>query len=247
MLFAGYRLTVDWSRGKVILSDWAEFHADGVMVQRGFFGAAFVSGFDHAVSQVHTDIRNNRLKRVGRFVEGGPLPDYLACMPQRNELREELRALMITPHIALYNSRLLLKDSGFSGAVELHQDMPYFTGGRKISVFVPLMQMRANDGGLCFVKGSRKYGMLERGVIQLDKFPPMEHLRPDLEPGDVIFMDFLTWHYSGPCYSERPLMQITFQPATDGSYFDLPGPTLVSGEWQTSYFVEKGKCVKPDA
>ena len=185
------------------------------------------------------------LQRRGRFVTG-QLPGYLATLHDNYDLLNAVDCLLGVPDVALYHSRLLLKDAAFSGAVEIHQDMPYFNGGRKISAFVPLAPMRASDGGLCFVKGSHKYGMMERGVIQLDKFPPMEHLCPDLEPGDVVFMDFLTWHYSGPCSSERPLMQITFQPAKDGSY-DLPEPTLVSGQWQTSYFVKKGECVKPDA
>jgi len=211
----------------------------------GFLTELLTVQLPYCVVSVRDGLQRGALTRDGRFVKG-KLPETLELI-HRSLLIRTWVSMLLGPHVALYFSRLLLKDSEFSGAVELHQDMPYFTGGPKISAFVPLAPMRANDGGLCFVKGSHKYGMLERGVIQLDKFPPMEHLRPDLEPGDVIFMDFLTWHYSGPCYSERPLMQITFQPATDGSYFDLPGPTLVSGEWQTSYFVEKGKCVKPDA
>jgi hypothetical protein len=223
----------------------AEFTRDGVYIVRDLLPRLVAREFRYVVDAVRVKLERGELSREGRFVVG-VLPKELADMPWG--FRNQMWAHFHTTNIALYSSRLLLKDAQFSGPVELHQDMPYFHGGqRKISAFIPLAPMRADDGGLCFVKGSHKYGMLERGVIQLDKFPPMEHLRPDLEPGDVIFMDFLTWHYSGPCSSERPLMQITFQPATDGSYCGLPGPTLVSGEWQTEYFVKKGECVKPDA
>jgi hypothetical protein len=229
------------------ISQIRRFRDEGVVILPGVFNQHTVTELQAHVSMVKSCLEVGVLSRDSRFVIG-PLPDFLCNMYGWPEFREPVQDLLNTSSVALYSSRLLLKDDEFSGAVEIHQDAPYFTGGkRKISAFVPLAPMRADDGGLCFVKGSHKYGVLERGVIQLDKFPPMEHLRPDLEPGDVVLMDFLTWHYSGPCSSERPLMQITFQPATDGSYCDLPGPTLVSGQWQTSYFVKKGECVKPDA
>lgn len=229
------------------IGELRKFRDEGVLLVRSLFTQEIAAQLERSASSVKSCLEVGVLSRDSRFVVG-PLPDVLDRMCYWAELKNSAVVLLNTPRIALYFSRLLLKDAAFSRAVELHQDMPYFSGGqRKVSAFVPLAPMRADDGGLCFVKGSHKYGMLERGVIQLDKFPPMEHLRPDVEPGDVIFMDFLTWHYSGPCSSERPLMQITFQPATDGSYCGLPGPTLVSGEWQTEYFVKKGECVKPDA
>lgn len=230
-------------------ADKAVMARDGVGIAYGFLPAAFVDQLPLVLDQVRGKLRRSELARPGRFV--------LGCLPAELESLPRLFAgaahhLLGTPNVALYSSRLLLKDAHWSGAVQLHQDMPYFHGGaRKISAFVPLQPMRASDGGLRFIKGSHKYGMLERGVIELDKFAspqtPLQDLAPDVEPGDVIFMDFLTWHYSGPGSSERPLMQITFQPATDGSYCGLPGPTLLCGEWQTECFTEKGKGIKQDA
>jgi len=66
-------------------------------------------------------------------------------------------------------------------------------------------------------------------------------------------MDFLTWHYSEDAAvpEDRPLMQITYQPSSDGSYggptLGVPKPTLVSGRWITEYFAAWGECTSPDA
>lgn len=224
-----------------------ELKRDGVTVVRNLFSEAYVDRMRQDMEIVHFGLKSGELNREARFV-AGKLPDTLDAsgVPFRPELVSPIRVLLETENVALYFCRLLLKDSTWAGAVELHQDLPYFHGGyRKISAFVPLAQMRANDGGLCFVKGSHNFGMLERGSINREAFAPLEDLRPDVEPGDVVFMDFLTWHYSGPGKSERPLMQITFQPATDGSF--CGSPILVSGEWQTTYFSEKSRCVRTDA
>ena len=70
----------------------------------------------------------------------------------------------------------------------------------------------------------------------------MEVVVPSLEVGDMLFMDFLTWHYSEAALVERdrPLMQIIYQSASDGSYYQLAEPTLVAGHWRTKYFISHG-------
>ena len=109
------------------------------------------------------------------------------------------------------------------------------------------------NGGLIFLKGSHKYGNLQRGTIRREMFPAMEELAPDLEVGDIVLMDFLTWHYSGEAVvpGDRPLMQIAYQPSSDGSYVGpkagVPKPTLVSGRWMTEHFAAWGESTIPDA
>ena len=81
----------------------------------------------------------------------------------------------------------------------------------------------------------------------------MEDLAPTLEVGDAAFMNFLTWHYSeNPVQvDERPLMQIVYQPANDGSFgsakLGVAEPPLVTGTWQTAHFAEWNVGVTPDA
>lgn len=80
----------------------------------------------------------------------------------------------------------------------------------------------------------------------------MDELAPALDPGDVVFMDFLTWHYSeqAAIAEDRPMLQITYQPSSDRSYggpdIGVPEPTLVSGQWRTRHFVAKGESTTPD-
>ncbi|MCU1390645.1 MAG: hypothetical protein JWL72_3983, partial [Ilumatobacteraceae bacterium] len=158
--------------------------------------------------------------------------------------------------VALYMNRVLIKDEHWTGAISIHQDMPYFNGGqRKVSIFVPLERTQADggNGGLKFVVGSHRYGNLERGTINLADFEPMPVLAPDLDVGDVVVMDFLTWHYSETpaTPSERPLLQLAYQAADDGSYggelFGVAAPTLVAGSWRTRHFAQCRKGVIPDA
>ena len=190
-----------------------ELRNQGVLVLRQFLPPSVVCNFEQALESTRSCLLSGLLSRDARFV-AGVLPYPLESIYLQPELWEAAQDIFNRQRVCLYFSRLLLKDSAWSGKVELHQDLPYFSGCQtKVSVFVPLAPMRADDGGLCFVKGSHKHGKQERGTICEEAFPPMEHLRPDVKPGDVIFMDFLTWHYSGPCSSERPLMQITYEPA----------------------------------
>ncbi len=86
-----------------------------------------------------------------------------------------------------------------------------------------------------------------------ERFPPLEDLAPDLKVGDVVLMDFLTWHYSEDAVhpNDRPLLQITYQPASDGSYgsgkVGVSRPTLVSGKWMTEHFAACFESTIPDA
>ena len=111
---------------------------------------------------------------------------------------------------------------------------------------------RNGNGGLIFLKGSHKYGNLQRGTIRREMFPAMEELAPDLEVGDIVLVDFLTWHYSEDAVipGDRPLIQIVYQPSSDGSYvgprFGVPKPTLVSGRWMTEHFAVWGESTIPD-
>ncbi|HYM03088.1 MAG TPA: phytanoyl-CoA dioxygenase family protein, partial [Stellaceae bacterium] len=185
----------------------------------------------------------------------GVLPEPFGSLFRNDSLVRAAQSLLRTPNLALYLNRILLKDSDWSGAVSPHQDMPYFSGGtEKLAVFLPLSRTlaRGGNGGLIFLKGSHRYGNLQRGTIRRELFPPMEELAPDLEVGDAILMNFLTWHFSEAAAvpAERPMLQIVYQPASDGSYgtakLGVPEPTLVSGTWQTRYFAAWGVSTVPD-
>lgn len=228
------------------------YRDDGVLVLPGVFGADELAGFERGWAALKAKVASgDAATRQDRFIFG-LLPPPLDRIYQHPRLVAVARQLL-GDDVALYMNRVLLKDPTNKAAVSLHQDMVYFHGGQaKLSVFVPLAPATAATGGLRFVLGSHHHGNLGvRGVIQPDRFPPMPVLAPELHPGDACLMDFLIWHDSVPATveAERPLVQIAYQPATDGSYYDngVPEPTLVCGRWRTACFTPLGRGVKPDA
>ena len=229
-----------------------ELREYGFVVLRGVLDADEIRAYAGAWGVVRRRISDEEssLKRSGRFIMG-PLEGLLASLHRDGRLVSIMR-LIYGSDIALYHSRMLVKDEEWSGPVEVHQDQPYFHGGQmKTSFFVPLCSVHEDSGGLIFVSGSHRYGNVGiRGTIQLDKFPSLQAEQPELEPGDLVIMNFLTWHHSKAASNEgeRPVLQITFQPATDGSYDSrfLSTPELICGQWRTEYFLPYGFGIEPD-
>lgn len=233
--------------------DSENYWRDGFLVVRNVFSSELMMTYQEAWADLKAKMESGKvsLQRNARFVVG-LLPDPLGSIYRHRHLVEIAKQLL-GDDTALYYNRLLVKDEVWSGAVEVHQDMPFFHGNtNKLSVFVPLTPFNESTGGLKILAGSHRWGNLGiRGALRIDEFPSMPVVCPALEPGDVLLMTFLTWHYSEapkvPC--ERPLLQIVYQPADDGSYFKdgLPGPTLVSGEWLTTHFIRFEQGVEPFA
>jgi ectoine hydroxylase-related dioxygenase (phytanoyl-CoA dioxygenase family) len=214
---------------------WEEYKADGVTLVRQIFPQRVQDDLKLGWQTLKQQFVEGSIERNARFVSG-ILPEPLGSLYRQESLVHAAQTLLGTEDVALYMNRILLKDAAWNGPVAIHQDMPYFSGGVvKVSIFVPLAptQARNGNGGLIFVKGSHKYGNLQRGTIRREVFAPMDDAAPDLEIGDAVLMDFLTWHYSeqAPIPDERPLMQIVYQPASDGSYttakLGVAQPTLV--------------------
>lgn len=230
------------------------YREDGVFLWRQALQPAVVDKIGVGVEKLFRSIADGGIARKDRFVTGN-LPGEIRALYSQPAFIEMAGHLLQTDDVALYMNRILLKDRNWHADVAIHQDMPYFSGGQdKVSIFVPLTPTKARNGngGLIFVKGSHLYGCLQRGTVCREKFAPMKELAPDLEVGDVIVMDFLTWHYSENATQpdERPLLQIAYQPATDGSYggtsLGVPMPTLVKGSWRTKHFARWGDSVRPD-
>jgi Phytanoyl-CoA dioxygenase (PhyH) len=231
--------------------DFERYREDGFLVVRNAFDPSLVRKWLAAWQKLDADITRGAspLKRSARFVSG-TLPPPLGEVHAHGVLKAIANQLL-GPDVALYMSRLLVKDSQWNGSVATHQDFPYFSGGSyKLSVFVPLTDCRQEHGALKFIAGSHKLGNLGvRGTIEHEKFPELRVDAPDLAVGDVLLADFLVWHYSeeATVLTERPLMQIVYQPAHDGSYYGMPdAPSLVSGDWRTKQFVRFGDRIRPD-
>jgi phytanoyl-CoA dioxygenase PhyH len=229
----------------------ASYRTDGVAICRDLLGSQIRARIADGLKDLRHGISTGSIDRQARFVNG-ELPQRLGKLYLEPPLVSFARDLLETDDIALYMNRVLLKDRAWSGDVAIHQDMPYFSGGtRKLSAFIPLQPTAgsAGGGGLIFVKGSHRFGNLQRGTIKREIFPAMEDFAPSLDVGDVIWMNFLTWHYSEAAVvpDERPILQVVYQPSDDGSYgtakLGVPQPTLVCGRWNTEYFAPWGDSI----
>jgi hypothetical protein len=243
-----------WNETSAAGFDREAYEADGVVVMRRVFTPADVETLREGWRNLKSSMEQHGLQRQARFVFG-VLPEPIVSVWQHPTLLRIVKTL-IGNDLALYMNRLLVKDEHWTGPIVIHQDMPYFNGGlQKVSVFVPLEPTQADggNGGLKFVLGSHRYGNLERGAINREQWDPMPELAPSLDVGDIVVMNFLTWHYSEhPVVpSDRPLLQLAYQPSDDGSFagqpFGVAAPTLVSGTWKTRHFAELRKGITPDA
>jgi Phytanoyl-CoA dioxygenase (PhyH) len=234
--------------------DLEEYVDRGVVVLPRFLDAPTVSALNDAWDTLKRDFLSASMERNARFLFG-TLPGPIGQLYAHSSLVSLVRSV-IGPDLALYMNRVLLKDEHWGGAVAIHQDMPYFTGGQdKVSIFVPLQptQAEGGNGGLKFVVGSHKYGALSRGAIDRSCFETMPEVAPSLEVGDIVVMNFMTWHYSEDAVvpDDRPLMQIVYQPSSDGSFggpkLGVAEPMLVSGSWKTRHFAEWNRGIIPDA
>jgi Phytanoyl-CoA dioxygenase (PhyH) len=197
-------------------ADLQSFERDGFLVARHFLDSRTSSGMVAAWESFKPRIDRRR----DRFVYG-ELPDELKGVAADQRLMGAVIDVLGADQdhygkISIFMNRLLIKDSSWHGAVTTHQDYHYFQGGQMLSAFVPLAEIGFDDGPLSWYAGSHKLGLLPKGNIVVSKFPGMGDLRstPRLEPGDVVFMDLLTWHESSASLTgkDRPILQICYQP-----------------------------------
>ena len=219
----------------------ATYHDKGVVICRGLLPANAVAEWLDAWLRLKNEIASGiaQVHRSDRFVSG-TLPDPLGSVYRHPSLIDAATKL-IAPDVALYFNRLLVKDNEWNGHVHPHQDCVYFHGSTdKMSAFVPFTEFSLRTGAVTFIEGSHKFGNLGRqGHIIYDDWEPMPSVTPEAYPGDVIFATFEIWHHSTPATipCERPLMQIAYQSAADGSYYGEPAePVLVAGQWRTNNF-----------
>lgn len=141
-------------------------------------------------------------------------------------------------NVALYNHRIVMKDKKSNQSIFLHQDYPYHIGfHEKCSLFVPLFDCGLENGGMTYYLGSHQYGYLgDAGEIDESKFEKWFQITPELKAGDIVVMNSLVWHKSGPNFSEkdRILIDIIIQPSNDPS-----GIELLTGDWKTDFWFDR--------
>ena len=204
--------------------DLQTFRRTGVQVVRDFFEPGLRDRLGALGRHIAEEVGAGRVNRVNQFLDGFNV--------NADELFGDSTALRATasqvlgPDVCWLNIRVLMKDKSFSQSITVHQDWPYFGGDtRKLNVFVPLTRCRRENGMLVFYDGSHTLGPVERGVIDIDRYPEFAPVCPTLEVGDVLLADFLTWHSSTPAQEDddRILLQLVLQPASDRSSNNVLG------------------------
>jgi hypothetical protein len=131
-----------------------------------------------------------------------------------------LATAFLGPDVCARGWRILAKDKHFSKAIHIHQDWPYNPGDtRKLTLFVPLTPVNKANSALIFLEKSHLLGPVSRGPLDPSRFPPMNEVQFNIDVGDLLLCDFLTWHYSDAPENEdeRLMIQLNYQPASDPS------------------------------
>jgi hypothetical protein len=200
----------------------------GIQHLRGFFDAESTELMEKLGREVSEGVKSGRLARSSQLATGLDTDWFNAFF--KNPALMQVVTDLIGPDVACLSWRILMKDTHFSGPIVVHQDWSYFGGDtHKLNVFIPLTRVNRGNGAIVFFEGSHQFGPIERGAIDVDSYPDLMQTCPELEIGDVLLGDFLTWHSSVPAteVAERIMVQLVFQPSSDpSSHFVVAGQLL---------------------
>jgi hypothetical protein len=198
--------------------DKAILRRDGVQVIKDFFEPEMKARFQALGERVVAGLESGELSRSQQFAIGVDL-NRDAC-PSDSATLTAVAEDLFGKDIGQFYMRLVMKDSKFRTAIEAHQDWPYFGGDtNKLNVFIPITRCGADNGMVKYYVGSHLMGPVERGDIDLVRYPQFEGIIPELEVGDVLLADFLTWHSSHVSETGAPriMNQMVLQPLSDPS------------------------------
>jgi hypothetical protein len=198
--------------------DKASLRRDGVQVIKDFFEPEMKARFQALGERVVAGLESGELSRSQQFAMGVDL-NKEAC-PSDSAALTAVAEDLFGKDIGQFYMRLVMKDAKFRTAIEAHQDWPYFGGGtNKLNVFIPITRCGADNGMVKYYAGSHMMGPVVRGDIDIVRYPQFDGIIPELEVGDVLLADFLTWHSSHISETGAPriMIQIVLQPSTDPS------------------------------
>ena len=198
--------------------DMAAYRRNGVQIIKSFFEPELTERFKALGAKIGKDAQSGRVERSVQFAVGVDL-DAEARLSESAKLHA-VAAEVLGEQIGQAYTRVLMKDKTFKSEIGAHQDWPYFGGDtRKLNVFIPLTPCGPHNGMIKFHIGSHALGPVERGDIDVARYPDLTPVVPNLEVGDVLFADILTWHSSIESLTDddRILIQLALQPLSDPS------------------------------
>lgn len=170
---------------------------------------------------------------ASRLAEGGETPRRLLHAITRDpayrdwatsaSLGARLQALLGGPVLLAqsHHNCIMTKHPGYSSETLWHQDLRYWSFDRPelISAWLALGPETAENGALQMIPGSHRL-LLDRGRLDAELFlrPELEENRPliesavmvELQPGDLVLFDALTFHAAGMNHSDRVKLSAVF-------------------------------------
>lgn len=121
--------------------------------------------------------------------------------------------------IYYHSSKLMFKPGGGGRQKPWHQDFAYWPDmkGKQVTVWFAIDEATKENGCIQVWDRSHKNGLVQHhgGELQIseDMVPKEDILFAEMEPGDVLFFDVLTFHASAPNFSNKPRLSciIDFQ------------------------------------
>ena len=218
--------------------DTTQLRDKGFQHVRNFFNSEEIKAdFQRRAAEILTARDAGKLSTNDQDAQGFGYDWYEPML--RNEKLVQLMTEFLGPDVCGSGWRILIKDKHYRGGFRVHQDWPYNSGDtNKISCFVPLTRINQDNGGLFFCEESHTYGPVSMGAIDRSRFPELKATCPELDVGDIVFCDFLTWHYSLEAVNqeERIMIQLNYQPASDASSKNLVAGTMPHDRLLTSRF-----------
>jgi hypothetical protein len=220
--------------------DKVTYAETGVFILRNAIPQDVILDLQNRWNEYFSDLTQNTSRKLDsnnpvNFTEN--LPEGLNDFWQSESVKNVAKAIF-EDNVALYNHRIVMKDRKSDQAIFLHQDYCYHIGfPEKCSLFIPLFNCGVEQGGMTYYLGSHQYGYLgDAGEIDESKFEQWPQVTPELNAGDIVIMNSLVWHKSGPNLSDdnRVLFDIIIQPSNDPS-----GIELITGEWQTDFWLDR--------
>lgn len=229
--------------------DKVKYAETGVYVLKNAISEDVILDLQNRWNNYFSDLTKNSNRKLDinnpvNFTED--LPEGLKDFWKSESVINVAKAIF-NDNVALYNHRIVMKDKKSDQNVFLHQDYCYHVGfPEKCSLFIPLFDCGEEQGGMTYYLGSHQYGYLgDAGEIDETKFEQWPQITPHLNAGDIVIMNSLVWHKSGPNLSDqnRVLFDIIIQPSNCPS-----GIELITGEWQTDFWINrKSKDFKIDS
>jgi phytanoyl-CoA hydroxylase len=116
---------------------------------------------------------------------------------------------LIGETIYYHSSKLMFKPGGGGRQKPWHQDFAYWPDmkGKQVTVWFAIDPATQENGCIQVWDKSHKKGLVEHhgGELQISEemVPKEEIVFAEMEPGDVLFFDVLTFHSSAPNFSEN--------------------------------------------